>query len=51
MRMSWEQYEPAAHEAEDGFTGRLQLKNQGMGTGLSRSNGELMMEESTGACL
>jgi hypothetical protein len=36
-------------------TGRLfglqELKNQGMGTGLSLSKGKLMMEESAGGCL
>ena len=28
-----------------------ELKSQGMGTGLSHSKGELMMEESAGVCL
>jgi len=41
--------------SEPTSAGRLpgvhELKNQGMGTGLSPSKGELMMEEPTDACL
>jgi hypothetical protein len=33
------------------LSGLQELKNQGMRKGLSQSKGELMMKESTGACL